>query len=32
MLERMGFQKLVNVVGGMAAWDAAHFESVVSQQ
>lgn len=26
ILERLGFQKVVNVVGGMAAWNAARFE------
>jgi hydroxyacylglutathione hydrolase len=26
VLERLGFQKVINVVGGMAAWNAARFE------
>ena len=30
VLERLGFRKITNVVGGMAAWNAAKFE--VSQQ
>ncbi len=31
-LERLGFQKVVNVVGGMAAWNAARHETVGSSQ
>ena len=27
VLERLGFEKVINVVGGMAAWNAARFET-----